>query len=216
MKLPDKPAARDRWLTRDEVAKLLRAARRADGQGRARHLARFILIAVYTGTRSTAILNMAFMPSTVGGHVDTKAGIMYRRSASVAESKKRTPPVPVPPSLLAHMRRWERGGRWIVEYEGQRVGSVKTAWTKALRASGIDHCTRHDLRHTAITWGLQRGMSPWDASGFFGLTMDMVQRVYGHHHPDYLHDAAALMGTKLVHSGPWPKLKAVQQGAERA
>ena len=53
LRLPEKPPARNRWLSRDEVAKLLRAAYRSP---RAKHLARFILVAIYTGTRSQAIL----------------------------------------------------------------------------------------------------------------------------------------------------------------
>lgn len=49
-----------------------------------------------------------------------------------------------------------------------------------------DHCTRHDLRHTAITWAMRNGVDKWEAAGFFGVGLDMIERVYGHHHPDYL------------------------------
>ena len=74
--LPPAPAARDRWLTRDEAARLLWAAYR---NPKSRHLARFILVALYTGTRSRAILGLRFMPHTSGGWVDTESGLMYRR-----------------------------------------------------------------------------------------------------------------------------------------
>ena len=103
--LPAKTAPRDRWLTRGEAAKLLRAAYR---NPKARHLARFILVALYTGSRAEAILRLRFMPSTDGGWIDVKAGRMYRRGSAQTESKKRTPPIPVPRALLAHLRRWER------------------------------------------------------------------------------------------------------------
>ena len=128
--LPPMPPPRDRWLSRDEVAALLRAARR---NPKARHLCRFILVAVHTGTRSDAILRLRFMPNTEGGWVDTEAGIMHRRAAGEVETKKRTPPIPIPRPLLAHMRRWQRNGaRYVVEVAGQRVGSLKTAWRSAL------------------------------------------------------------------------------------
>ena len=81
---------------------MLRAAYR---HPKGRHLARFILIALYTGTRTSAILGLQFMPNTQGGHVDTVRGIMHRRGIGVAETKKRTPPIPLPRALLAHMRR---------------------------------------------------------------------------------------------------------------
>ena len=134
------------------------------------------------------------MPHTGGGYVDTERGLMYRRAAGAAETKKRQPPVPVPRPLLVHLRRWERmGARWAVEINGQRVGNVKRAWATALRASGIEHATRHDLRHTAITWAMQRRADKWAAAGFFGLTLDMLESTYGHHHPDHLRSAVEAM-----------------------
>lgn len=194
VKLPAKPAPRDRWLTRDEVARLIRAARR---NRKSRHLARFILIAVYTGTRSDALLRLRYMPNTEGGWVDTEAGMLHRRGIGEAETTKRRPPVPIPRHLLAHLRRWERcGNRYVVEVGGQRVASVKTAWKSALADAGIDHCTRHDLRHTAITWAMQRGADKWAAAGFFGIGLDMLERVYGHHHPDYMRSAVEAMERK--------------------
>ena len=194
VRLPAKPAPRDRWLSRDEAAKLVLAAYR---NPKAKHLARFILVALYTGTRSDVILRLGFMPNTVGGWVDTDRGVLYRRAAGEVESKKRTPPVPIPRPLLAHLRRWERmGGRFVVEVDGQRVGSLKTAWRTALAASSIDHCTKHDLRHTAVTWAMQRGADKWAAAGFFGLSLDMLESVYGHHHPDHLRSAVEAMERK--------------------
>jgi integrase len=58
--LPDASQARDRWLTRDEAAKLIWAAwrmrdKRGKGRHPAQHIARFILIGLYTGTRAGAI-----------------------------------------------------------------------------------------------------------------------------------------------------------------
>ena len=191
VKLPAKPAPRDRWLTRDEAAKLIRAAYR---NPKAKHLARFILVALYTGTRSDTILRLRFMSNTEGGWVDTAEGVMYRRGDGEAETAKRRPPIRIPRQLLAHLRRWERNGaRYVVEIDGQRVASVKTAWKTALAEAGIEHCTRHDLRHTAITWAMQGGADKWDAAGFFGLGLDMLERVYGHHHPDHMRSAVKAM-----------------------
>ncbi len=198
--LPPKPPARDRWLERDEAAKLLRAAR---ANARGEHLVRFILIALYTGTRSDAILRLRWMPNTEGGWIDTARGIMYRRGKGQAETRKRTPPIPIPRPLLAHLRRWERdGARYVVHFRGSRVAAVKTVWKAALRVAGIDHCTRHDLRHTAITWALQNGAEKWDAAGFFGVSLDVLERVYGHHHPDHMATAVRAMERKRTDSAP--------------
>ena len=190
--LPPAPPARDRWLTRDEVAALIRACRR-----RSPHLARFILVAVYTGTRSEALRGLQFMPNMQGGWVDTEKGVLYRRAAGAAETRKRTPPVPVPARLLAHLRRWERmGARWVVEHKGQPVGSVKSAWRTTLREAGIEHCSPHDLRRTCATWLMQGGADKWQAAGYLGMTMEMLETVYGHHHPDAMRSALDALGCR--------------------
>ena len=189
--LPPISVPRDRWLTRNEVAKLLKAAYR---NPKARHLSRFIICAAYSGTRSSSILGLSFMPHTQGGHVDTEKGILYRRATGKAETKKRTPPIPIPRRLLAHLRRWERmGARYVVEIDGQRVASVKTAWRRAIATAGIDPARPHDLRHTAATWMMQRGADKWAAAGFLGMGLEMLEKVYGHHHPDHLRSAVEAM-----------------------
>ena len=137
------------------------------------------------------------MPHTKGGHVDTEAGLMFRRAAGQAETKKRTPPVPINPRLRAHLRRWERkGARHVVEVDGQRVASVKRAWSTALREAGIDHATRHDLRHTCATWLMQAGVDRWQAAGYLGMSVEVLESTYGHHHPDHLRDAAQAIGKR--------------------
>ena len=89
--LPPQPGPRQRHLTRNEVAALLAGALGWDRAGvrhRAkinRHLARFILIALYTGTRHNAILSLRWVPNTEGGWIDVAsevhvpAGIRRRR-----------------------------------------------------------------------------------------------------------------------------------------
>jgi hypothetical protein len=37
---------------------------------------------------------------------------------------------------------------------------------------------------------MQQGIDKWQASGFLAMTEETLERVYGHHHPDYLREAA--------------------------
>ena len=191
--LPEKPQPRDRWLTRDEAARLVWTAWR---HPETRHLARFILVALYTGTRKTAILRLRFMANTSGGYVDTTAGRLFRRATEQAETKKRQPPIPITPRLLAHLRRWERqGARWVISYRGQGVASIKTAWRRIATEAGLKDVVPHTLRHTAITWMMQTGaVEIHQAAGYFGITSDTLERVYAHHHPDHQADAVAAAG----------------------
>ncbi|MFD0981620.1 tyrosine-type recombinase/integrase [Tropicimonas aquimaris] len=195
VELPEKPEAKDRWLTRSEFARLLWAAWR---NPKAKHLARFMLVAAYTGSRKSVILNLRFMPNTYGGWVDTDRGILHRRGEGQAETKKRTPKAPIPRQLLAHLRRWERNGaRYVVEIEGNRVGSIKTAWKTATDAADFNDVTPHTLRHTAITWAMQHGAKPADVCSYFGLSLETLQRVYWHHHPDFQESVLRAMEAKL-------------------
>ena len=33
---------------------------------------------------------------------------------------------------------------------------------------------------------MQRGVPMWEAAGFLGMSAEILQDTYGHHHPDYL------------------------------
>ena len=163
--LPPKSASRDRWLTRGEAAALLRAAWRMrqawkgqpSDRRTGRHVARFILVALYTGTRSAAICGAAVRPTEGTGYVDLEGGVFYRRAVGRLETKKRQPPVRLPDRLLAHMRRWaitpmeiktkSRGKsanigqtiaqNFVVEWNGKPVRSVRKAFRSVVEAAGL-------------------------------------------------------------------------------
>lgn len=186
--MPVKHRPRERWLSRDEAARLLRAARKTP------HLARFILIGLYTGTRSGAILGLSWLPSVNTGFVDLDAGVMYRAGSGQRQTRKRQPPVAIPARLLAHMRRWkakDRNIRHVVNWNGSSVQSVKKAFRSARTAAGLSpDVIPHSLRHTAATWLMQAGVEVWQAAGFLGMTAEMVERTYGHHSADFQKQAA--------------------------
>lgn len=194
VKLPERPPAKERWITTEEAARLVRAAWR---NPQSRHLARFILIGLYTGTRKAAILNLQYQPNTSGGWIDLERGHIHRRGSAQRETKKRQPPAPIPAPLLAHLRRWARSGdRYVVSEGGARIGSIKTAWRRACREAGFDDVTPHTLRHTAITWAMQRGSQLWAAAGLFGVSVQTLERTYGHQHPDHMKSAVEAMARR--------------------
>jgi integrase len=204
--LPPRPDARERWLTRSEAARLLWAAWRARQVMRdnatmravGRHVARFILVGLYTGTRSAAICGAALMPTVGRGHVDLERGVFYRRAIGRRKTKKRQPPVKLPPRLLAHMRRWAARGlstKAVVEWNGKPVASVRKGFEAAVRAVDLGaDVTPHILRHTCATWLMQGGVDLWHAAGFLGMTVQQLEAGYGHHHPDYQEQAVAALG----------------------
>ncbi|MEH7826821.1 hypothetical protein V6590_01535 [Gemmobacter sp. JM10B15] len=154
-------------------------------------------MALYSGTCKDAVLRLAYMPNTRGGWIDTEHGLMFRRAESERVTNKRQPPARLPDRLLAHLRRWERMGlRFPVEYQGALCGDIKTGWATITVDAGMSDVTPHTLRHTAITWTMQRGATAWDAAGFFGASVQMIERVYGHHHPDHQQSAREAIGRR--------------------
>ena len=147
--LPDAPKARERWLSRDEAAHLLWTAWRArkgttlaDSRGRhtLRHVARFILVAVYTGSRHGDICGAALMPSIGRGYVDLDRGIFKRKPDNKKATSKRQPTVPIPPRLLAHMRRWQRLGisrHSIIEFNGKPITRIRDGWDTLIERAGL-------------------------------------------------------------------------------
>ena len=181
----DKPVAKkDVWLSRKEVARMLLHLRK---DPRRRHLVRFILIAVYTGTRKARILNLGWAKHPSRGHIDVERGLLVRMGYDEPETKKRAPTVPIPRRLLAHLRRWQRDGNEnVVHYRGARVTSHRSAWRSMVKEIGCPDAVPHTLRHTAITWAIQEGMPYAEASSYFGVSVDELIRTYAHHRPDHL------------------------------
>ena len=194
--LPQERPARERWLTRSEAARLVWAAwryrevqkgKQTDRRSR-QHVARFILVALYTGTRASAVCGAALQPIVGHGRADLDRGVFYRRPAGRRQTKKRQPPVPLPDQLLAHLRRWKRHGqRFAVEWNGKPVQSIDKAFANVVVDAELDDdVTPHTLRHTAATWLMQAGTDMWEDAGYLGMTVEMLSERYGHHHPDHL------------------------------
>lgn len=213
--LPQKSGPRDRWLTRSEAARLLWACWRyretqtihrgeqkgdltATDRRPLRHVARFILLGLYTGTRAGAIAAASPYAASGRSYVDLDRGIFYRLPQGRRATKKRQPPAPLPQRLLAHMQRWVRRGvvaTHFVEWNGRPVKSVKKGFRHAVEVAELDgKITPHTLRHTAATWLMQAGVDLWQAAGYLGMSAEVLDRVYGHHHPDHLQQAARAIG----------------------
>jgi integrase len=184
--LPDRPEPRDRWLTRPEVARLVAGALGEAAPARL-HLPLFILLGVYTGARKEAILSLRW------SQVDVNAGRLDYNSPGARRTNKRRARIPVPAKLLGHLRRASKRGTpitFVISDSGGRLGDVKRGFASACRRAGLDGVSPHVLRHTCATWLMQRGVPMWEAAGFLGMSRETLERVYGHHSPDYLKNAA--------------------------
>lgn len=197
--LPKIVERRERYLTRSDVAALLWAALGFNRDGTRnrfrinRHLAHFILIGLYTGTRHDAMLKLQWMANTTGGWFDLDTGILYRRPQDAIETNKRRTPAPIPARLMPHLRRWRRlSTQYVIEFNGQRIASqLRRAWNGAREMAGLGReVTPHVLKHSCATLMLQNGVSTWNVAGLLGTSEAVIRKVYGHHAIEHLRDAA--------------------------
>lgn len=217
--LPSKPPPRPDYLDRREAAWLLAGSLgfyrdewccdlqshkerwiwRRDRSAINRHIARFILVALATGSRKAVILSLRRMPNTVSGWVDLQRGLIFRAALDEVQTKKRKPPAALGDKILAHLRRWERMDRreaarlddkslfqTIVHWRGREVADIKNGWRKAVEYAGLpDTVLRHTMRHTRATWLMQADVPIWEAAGSIGMSPKMLEENYGHHNPRF-------------------------------
>lgn len=219
--LPEKPESPRDALTRSQAAALLWAAtghkRGPDGrwvattpQVRAQrlHLRRFVLIGLYTGSRSKVTTLLLWEEAVQQAWVDLEKGAVYRRGRGERDkATKRRPVVRIPSRLLAHMRRWREIDRRkeaalrredpearinsVLHYGGAPIATdVRNGFASMVADAGLPPTiTPHWLRHTAATWLMEGGADIWDAAAYLGMTAATLEAHYGHHRPD--HQAAA-------------------------
>jgi len=205
--LPKPGSRRERFLERSEVAQMLWACRRLSREGHRAakgavqftdysHVARFILIGVYTGTRHDRIIRLRWAASKSHGHIDLQRRIIFRRGSDERETTKRSPPVQVPKGLQGHISRWhaaELGGIPVIHHNGSPIGKMRRAWNTVRAAASLgEEVTPHTLRHTCASWLLwgregkgarpaQKPLTVWETAEVLGADASTVERVYGHH-----------------------------------
>jgi integrase len=181
--MPPRPEARIRWLTRDEAARLLAACE-------AHHVRLFITIALNTAARSGAILSLTWE------RIDLAARVIDFREPGRAQTRKRRKLVRINDTLAEALTQAQSVAttEYVIEWAGDRIDRIKHGFARSAARAGLTDVTPHVLRHTAVTWMLQAGVSIWEAAGMAGMTAEMVERVYGHAHPDYMVRAAKALG----------------------
>lgn len=192
--LPDKSPRRERWLTRKEAAHLIRTTWRHQsdhGNGAhhysRRHIARFMIVARYMGSRAGVIAAASIEPKrpATGPWIDLELGMFYGAGIGERETAKKKQKTPVPFELLGHLRRWRKNGqRFAVEWCGKPVQSVKKGHSEAVAAAGLQGVTQHTWRHTVATWLLSEGVDIEKAGHFLAVDPGTLRRVYGHHIPE--------------------------------
>lgn len=175
--IPGEGQARDRFMTREEFARLFFHASPF-------HLRLFLALAIDTAARGKHILALTW------DRVDFDRGMVrYKPGESV---NKKTAPVPMSPRLR-HMLETAykvrgKSGR-VVEWNGKAVKSVRKAYERACALAGLEDAHRHDLRRTAASWAVQDGVPIEQVAMLLGDTVETTRKHYAVFAPDYLREA---------------------------
>lgn len=177
IELPPEPEPRARWLTREEYARL-RDAARSD------HIRLFIVLALATAARKGAILNLTWDRV----HLDTGRINLGRRVGNKGRGVK-----PMTPEARAELEKAKTGAtcEYVIEYGGDRVGSIDQAFRRTVGWAGIEPCGPHDIRRSAARWMAEAGVPMGEIAAYLDHTSTAVtEKVYAVFSPDYLADAA--------------------------
>jgi integrase len=194
--VPDGAPPRDRWLTREEAAAVIKAAKTPWSRS---YLPLFILIGIYTGRRKEAILSLRWP------QVDLKAKLINFNRPGAQATNKRRGIVRIPARLLPHLVRARARGSdlgYVVNDHGLRIKRIDKGFRLACQRAGLSNVIPHTLRHTAATWLMKAKVPIWEAAEFLSMSEATLVRVYAHHNPDFTTAAAEAIGSRpMVRNG---------------
>lgn len=170
--------ARDRYLSETEYKTIQKHA--------SPHLQLFLKVALGTGLRKSAILQMTWE------QVDFEHNMLW---ADGGNSLKRRATVQMNAKLRDALETAKKRAvtPFVVEFRGKPVKDVKRAWQRACQRAGIKGVRIHDLRRTAASWMLQNGASFAQVAAVLGDTEEMVRKHYGKFSPAFMRAAVDLI-----------------------
>ena len=177
--LPPSSAPRDRYLTKAEARALLEHIE-------APHVRLFVLLAITTGARMSAILELTW------DQVDLRRGTVDFRPAGRHQTNKRRTVVPLNEEALAELHKAKEAGLsdHVIEYAGKRVKSIKKAIRSASARAGIP-ASPHVFRHTAGVWMAEADIPMQKIAQYLGHTTTAVtERTYARYSPSFMRDAS--------------------------
>lgn len=181
--LPPKSPPRERWLTDEEIDKVLAAAEQI-GRERVRM---FVWLALHTGARRTAICELRWP------QVDFKVGVIHYLPPGAQQTRKRKASVPMSDALRGVLKeaydRRTHDDALVIGSGGKINNSIGLLGT----AAGVAGLTPHVFRHTAGTVMARNGVALWVIAKILGNTVDEVEKTYAKWVPGLHAEAVNLM-----------------------
>lgn len=180
------PDGRTRWLSADEAARLVDAARAGRG---AAHLPAFILLALHAGLRLQEALGLEW----------SRVDLARRRLYLGAVNQKNGKVAEVPINSVAREALIERAryraehcpdSPWVFcHHDGSRLTTIRHGFASACIKADIEDCHPHDLRRTCGSWLVQAGVDISRVARILRHSnVNVTARVYAHLRTEDLED----------------------------
>lgn len=179
IQMPPIPATNVGHLSKAEFRKLLDNAL-------APHIRIFLQLAVGTGARTNALLDLTW------DRVDFERNLITLNPQDRVQTSKYRATVPMNTQLRAALLDAKEGALsdYVVEHGRERVASIKNGFAAAARRAGLK-ATPHMLRHSTAVWQAEQNIPFSQIAQFLGHTDSRItERVYGRFSPSFLANAA--------------------------
>ena len=176
--------------------------RSAEWRDARRWLIRLILLAVYSGTRVSALLDARWEAGESHASLDVESGNLSRRGFGEGDTEKSRPTVRLPAQAHLLAKLWRAAdermlGRaagpddFVVNRSGAQVSNYHQEWVRLKTKAGLGpEVVFHSLRHTCATWLIEGGATIAEAADFLGVHPETFSRVYLQYAPHFAQDAA--------------------------
>jgi integrase len=197
--LPPQSPNKTRYLEREEVERLLEACHEP-------HLRLFVLLAINTGARKGALLELKWQ------QIDFANRLIYLNPEGREQTTKRRAIVPINDRLFDVLNKVradikqnaesrKKAGKpplppcdYVIAYQNAPLADIKGSFKRACIRADLAKVTPHTLRHTAGTLMALAGVDLFLIAKVLGHSVQKTTELYAHYRPDYLRQAVAVLG----------------------
>ncbi|WP_188516911.1 tyrosine-type recombinase/integrase [Alsobacter metallidurans] len=187
IKRPAPPKPRDKHLSRAQASALIDACN-------APHVRLFAILAITTAGRAGAILDLTW------DRVDFERGLIHLDDPERATTNKGRATVPMnnlSRTALAEARE-SATSSYVIEWAGEKVGSVKKGIKAAGRKIGCPWVSPHVFRHSAARFMAEAGRPMTEIAAFLGHSDSrLTERVYAKFSPTYLRETGSAVDLEV-------------------
>jgi len=173
IRLEKEPQGRLRWLTQEEITRLLDAAAKSKNK----ELRAAVIVALNTGLRRGELLGLTW------GRVDLSRGVI-RLELTKSGRRREVPMNDDPYRALVGLGPKTDGQVFKTRY-------IQTAYNNAVATAKLDDVNFHTLRHTFASWAVMRGVTLKELQELLGHASLAMTMRYAHLAPEHLRTAVS-------------------------